>query len=294
MNIKKFISLSLASCITFASINCVNVLADNDSTQVPVVTTTTTVATTEATTKNVTVTEPTTIATTVTEATTNATTVTEPTTQATTSIILEPTTSKEVSTEATTLEVTTVVESTSEITTTPVRPPTPGCGHLRRSLEPVYNKTTPGESSNASDAVASEPTNNVVVSIGSPEVFVRDKIYQIDSAPYIQAFSRATLVPLRFVSLALSGGDVDNALNSDNVIWNNDTKTATIKAGNKVVSFTASSDTMIVDGKAMYMDNGVKAEISNGRMYVPFRALGKALGVGVSWDSESKSAIYTI
>ena len=49
---------------------------------------------------------------------------------------------------------------------------------------------------------------------------------------------------------------------------------------------------MIVNGTAQLMDNGVKAEITDARMYVPFRALGKALGVQVDWDSTSKTATY--
>lgn len=49
---------------------------------------------------------------------------------------------------------------------------------------------------------------------------------------------------------------------------------------------------MIVDGTPVTMDNGVKAEITDGRMYIPFRALGEALGVEVDWDANTKTAIY--
>lgn len=40
------------------------------------------------------------------------------------------------------------------------------------------------------------------------------------------------------------------------------------------------------------MDNGVQAEITGSRMFIPFRALGKALGVDVTWDTDTKTAIY--
>ncbi len=49
---------------------------------------------------------------------------------------------------------------------------------------------------------------------------------------------------------------------------------------------------MIVNGKSIVMENGVKAEITDGRMFVPFRALGNALGVNVDWDADTKTAIY--
>ena len=29
-------------------------------------------------------------------------------------------------------------------------------------------------------------------------------------------------------------------------------------------------------------------------MFIPFRALGEALGVSVDWDANSKTAIYTV
>ena len=42
------------------------------------------------------------------------------------------------------------------------------------------------------------------------------------------------------------------------------------------------------------MENNVKAEIKDGRMYIPFRALGKALDVNVTWEAETKTAIYSL
>ncbi len=50
---------------------------------------------------------------------------------------------------------------------------------------------------------------------------------------------------------------------------------------------------MYIDGNAVKLENSAKAELKNGRMYIPFRALGNALGVNVSWDDSSRTAIYT-
>lgn len=49
---------------------------------------------------------------------------------------------------------------------------------------------------------------------------------------------------------------------------------------------------MVIDGVSQIMDNSVQAEITDGRMFVPFRALGNALGVDVEWDTDTKTAIY--
>jgi hypothetical protein len=49
---------------------------------------------------------------------------------------------------------------------------------------------------------------------------------------------------------------------------------------------------MTVDGTPITMDNGVIAELKNDRMYVPFKAFGTALGIPISWDPTTKTAIY--
>ena len=133
---------------------------------------------------------------------------------------------------------------------------------------------------------------NVEVSIGEYAVVINGTAYDVDAAAYIQAESQSTLVPLRFVALAIAGGNVADADNSDAIVWNAVDKSATIFAGNRVIVFQAGSDIMVVDNTPQLMDNGVKAEITDGRMYVPFRALGKALGVDVDWDANTKTAKF--
>ncbi len=139
-----------------------------------------------------------------------------------------------------------------------------------------------------------EPTlnNTVRVTIGSKAVSVGYGSYEMDVAPYIQASSNSTLVPLRFVTIAVSGGDLTNADRNNNIAWNAETKTATILANNRTIKFTAGSNIVNVDGKDYSMDYGVTAEITDNRMFIPFRALGTVLGVDVDWDTETKTAIY--
>lgn len=138
----------------------------------------------------------------------------------------------------------------------------------------------------------------VRVTIGEKSILMDGESVEMDAAAYIQTASNSTMVPLRFVTLALGVDQsaVADADNSSNIAWDANTKTATIfyaaGSGQKIVQFTADSPNMIIDGVAVTMENGVVAEIVDGRMYVPFRALGQAFGVSVSWDAETRTAIY--
>jgi hypothetical protein len=141
---------------------------------------------------------------------------------------------------------------------------------------------------------STDNSNSVKVTIGSNKVSINGASCEMDATPYIQSESSSTLVPLRFVALAISGDGVENADTSEIIAWDNDTKTATVTAGDRVVSFQAGSNNVSINGKATAMANGVKAEIKDGRMYIPFRALGEALGVDVAWDSNTKTASYKL
>lgn len=138
----------------------------------------------------------------------------------------------------------------------------------------------------------------VKVTIGEKTIVVDGQNYEMDVEPYIQAESSSTMVPLRFVMVAL-GVDSDNVGSfdeSNKVSFDATTKTATIfyAAGTNMttIQFTAGSNTMMVNGAAIPMENGVKAEIKDGRMFVPFRAIGTAINVKVGWDAETRTATY--
>jgi hypothetical protein len=151
------------------------------------------------------------------------------------------------------------------------------------TAEKVENETT------------SDDVNVVKIQIGNSEIEVNYEKYSTDVSAYIQKESNFTLVPLRMVSIALSGGDVENADNSNLVKWDSDTKSAEITYGDTTVKFTADSNSMIVNGQELtqLMENGAKAEIKDGRMYVPFRALATAIGAEVDWDGETKTVTFT-
>lgn len=150
------------------------------------------------------------------------------------------------------------------------------------------------------EIITETPTldGEVRVTIGEKSLLMDGETVEMDAAAYIQTASNSTMVPLRFVTLALGVDQaaVTDADNSSKIAWDASTKTATIiySAGSqqKIIQFTAGSPEMVVDGVKITMENGVVAEIVDGRMYVPFRALGQALGVPVTWDAESRTAIY--
>lgn len=169
------------------------------------------------------------------------------------------------------------------------------------SADDSNTETTTAEAEESTETTTEEAVSeaetkslNVSVQIGSSDIVIDDMVYSVDGAPYIQESSSSTLVPLRFVSLAICGGSVTNADESETISWDAETKTAIIDTGDNVVEFTAGSDYYVIDGKSYALENGVKAEITDGRMYVPFRVLGNALGAEVSWDAETKTASYKI
>ena len=138
----------------------------------------------------------------------------------------------------------------------------------------------------------------VEVTIGEKTITMDGEPVDMDVAAYIQTSSNSTMVPLRFVALALGVDQaaVTDADNTSKIAWDANSKTATIlyAAGNgqKIIQFQAGSNYMVVDGTSIPMENGVVAEITDSRMFVPFRALGQALGVSVDWDAETRTAIY--
>lgn len=269
---------------------------------------TTTVTTTERPTETTTVT--TTEITTVTVSESTTVTVTEETTETTTNTAVtttQATTATEVTTENTTNTV--VTEAPTETTTRRHVSSGGGGGGAGASSLVVngYTSTTTTEADteettdNADEETETTTEESVVlisddvkVTIGIKSVVIGNESYEIDAAPYIQASSNSTLVPLRFVALAIAGGDVENADSSNSIKWDAVTKTASITYGGSIIEFAAGSDTMLIDGRAQTMDNGVKAEITDGRMFVPFRALGNALGVDVEWNAASRTATYSV
>ena len=152
--------------------------------------------------------------------------------------------------------------------------------------------TTVSEDTTETTTAAPVLGSAISVKVGDKNITIDDKEFAMDVAPYIQSTSNSTMVPLRFVAIAIAGGSVDSADSSDIITWDAVAKTATINAGDKTVVFTAGARTYTLDGNTLNISNQAVAEIVDGRMFVPFRTIGEALGAKVSWDANNKTAKY--
>ena len=108
------------------------------------------------------------------------------------------------------------------------------------------------------------------------------------------------MVPLRFASNALdidnSGIAYDSELKSVSILLEYDGKNgkiATFQAGNNAMYIIYSENNELIKINEIHMANGVYPEIVNGRMYVPFRALGEAMNIKVSWNANNRTAYYS-
>ena len=256
-----------------------------------------TITTTESTTRQTT--EATTVQTT--EATTEVTTRQTTTEHTTVRPSVETTTQTltETSTEATTK----ATESTTTSATTTTKKYTDSDDYEedtetttrsggKSSSKASSSRTTESQREAATDSTSIDSVENsentVSVVIGESKIYKNGIAVTMDAAAYIQPSSNSTMIPLRFVSAAIAEIKGFNAT----ISWEGITKTATITYRDNNISFTAGSSTMYVNGDPVIMENGVKAEIRNNRMYIPFRALGNAMNVNVSWDAQSKTATY--
>ena len=87
----------------------------------------------------------------------------------------------------------------------------------------------------------------------------------------------STLLPVRSVSTALGG----------EVVWDNDTKTASIEKDGTAVAITIGEKEISINGKTKEIST--PAQIVNGRTYVPLRALGEALECDINWVNATKT-----
>ena len=90
-----------------------------------------------------------------------------------------------------------------------------------------------------------------------------------------------TMVPLRgiFENLGYS------------IEWDANTKTATLNKDNKSISIQTGADSFSVNGVGKKLD--VPAQILNGSLMLPLRAIGEAAGLSVVCDSNSKTVVMT-
>lgn len=135
-------------------------------------------------------------------------------------------------------------------------------------------------------------TTVVKVTIGDKIIAVGQGTMEMDTAAFIDTASASTMVPVRFISQALG-------IPKDQIKWSDTDRTVTILSANRTIQFTIGSSDLYINGikTEMVSEEGypVKAlivEEIEGRSFIPFRALGDALGVTVAWDPDTKTATY--
>lgn len=146
-----------------------------------------------------------------------------------------------------------------------------------------YKKTVKDSFINVVTAPRDEDgfTTKITVPVGEKYVVAGEKKIEIDTPAYIND-KGYTMLPLRAVAVALG---IDN----NSVLWDQNTRTATILYGNRVVSMQAGASTMYINGQAVATKAGV--EITNDRTFLSLRDLGTAVNVkDISWDGATKTA----
>jgi len=151
--------------------------------------------------------------------------------------------------------------------------------HTKRGIEAPYVRVV--TSASGASGVLSSVVN---ITAGSTTAYVNGEQVTIDPAPFIDNSGR-TQVPVRMISKILG-------VSEDDIIWSDTDRTVTIdiKGSTRTVQFSIGSDIYLLNGAQVRMDTS--AQIVNGRTFVPFRAMGEALGVRVGWDDATRTATY--
>lgn len=126
--------------------------------------------------------------------------------------------------------------------------------------------------------VVSATQREAVFTIGSNVYTVNGVEYSMDVAPYIK--NSRTYLPVRYVAYALG-------VDSDNVLWDEATKTVTLIKGMNAVQLTIGSNVLKLNGVSITMD--VAPELQSGRTMLPFRFIAQAFGASVTWDEATQT-----
>ena len=112
--------------------------------------------------------------------------------------------------------------------------------------------------------------------IGMNQYFVNDQTpgVSMDAAPYIDASSGRTLVPVRYLGDALGA----------NTSWDGTSRTVTVTDSSTTIALVIGNTVMTVNGQEQVLDQA--PVINNSRTYLPARQVAEALGYNVSWDAK--------
>lgn len=133
--------------------------------------------------------------------------------------------------------------------------------------------------SGAEETPAAAAETKVTLTLGSRAATRNDTAVTLDAAPLSRG--GRMMLPIRFVAEAFGAA----------VGWNGDTATATVAAGDTVITVRIGEKQIFVNGNAVPLDTA--AFIEGGRTYLPVRAVADALGAAVGWDGDTATATLT-
>jgi hypothetical protein len=131
---------------------------------------------------------------------------------------------------------------------------------------------------NVATPAPGETTANATFTIGKTDYTVNGVQKTLDVAPYTE--NGRTYLPIRFVAEALG-------ISSDNIVWNDATKTVTLINGNRIASFKVGQSSYTVNGAVVPMD--AAAQFKQNRNMIPLRYAAQALGVAIGWDDATQT-----
>ena len=133
--------------------------------------------------------------------------------------------------------------------------------------------------SGTAEMPAAVTETKVTLTLGSTAAMRNDAAVTLDTAPLSRGWRM--MLPIRFVAEAFGAA----------VGWNGDTATATVAAGDTVITVQIGAGQIFVNGNAVPLDTA--AFIEGGRTYLPVRAIAVALGAVVEWDGDTATATLT-
>lgn len=125
------------------------------------------------------------------------------------------------------------------------------------------------------------PAMVIVLTPGSATAAVNGQDTVLGAAPFINAETGRTMIPLRFVSEQM-GAQVE---------WLGVTKQVKIVLNDVTILLTVGSNQVLVNGQPVEID--APAELVDGKVFVPLRFVSEALGATAEWDSAAQKITIT-
>ena len=123
------------------------------------------------------------------------------------------------------------------------------------------------------------PSPGVTAPIGDIRVVLDGRTLLLDTPPI--TVDGRTLVPLRGIFTAM-GAEVN---------WNPDTLEIRAVRDDVTISLNVGSNVLIRNGQNIELD--VPATVTNGRTFVPTRAIAESFGAQVHWDADTRTVVIT-